>query len=198
VANWATLFRQKTRLPVVPAGVDPKSEWFTCTRYAARLPRVGCANRYRLSRQRTGEGASYQAVTYGGCIRCKIGAAHAAGLPTPTETSTMDESTTTTTNGLKDAATTARVEQRRKRNANAKRKSRQRAKLAAHKHPTGPAAEPLAHPQDVGKQARRLTQSAPGRALAPDQISTAAELLELAGYTVKSVRTPAGLFLQVI
>lgn len=35
------------------------------------------------------------------------------------------------------------------------------------------------------------------RALQPSQISTAAELLELAGYTVKSVRTPAGLFLQV-
>lgn len=35
------------------------------------------------------------------------------------------------------------------------------------------------------------------RVLHPDQIATAAELLTLAGYTVESVRTPAGEFLRV-
>ena len=35
------------------------------------------------------------------------------------------------------------------------------------------------------------------RVLNPDQIATAAELLTLAGYTVESIRTPAGEFLRV-
>jgi hypothetical protein len=82
MANWATMFRQRTRLPVA---VDPRAELFRCVRLDATLARTACANRHRLAQGSTSEGISDQAVTYGTCRDCPIGAAHAQGKPTPRE-----------------------------------------------------------------------------------------------------------------
>lgn len=214
MSNWATLYRQPTRLPVLSPGVDPRTEWFHCDRYAANLPRTACANRHRLSKQRTGNGAAYGAVTFGGCLHCAIGKAHAAGLPTPLETTTMDETSTTTTNGhaIKQwpertcgrchkkfqpatarerrcaACTKAAAEQPKRQRGKAP------AKLRAGRR-VGPAAATVVTSTD-GTTWKQSATPAP-RALHPDQIATAAELLTLAGYTVESVRTPAGELLRV-
>lgn len=223
MANWATLFRQKTRLPVVPVGVDPRSEWFHCKRYDARLPRVSCANRYKLSQARTGEGAAYTAITYGGCLRCRVGAAHAAGLPTPTET-TMDETTTSTTNGhaVKQwpERTCGRCHKKFQPATARERRCAACTKEAAEqpKRRRGKAAGPAklrggrrketfadgtvtVRTSADGKWTQKVPVLPPvgpvTRPLHPDQIATAAELLTLAGYTVESVRTPAGEFLRV-
>jgi hypothetical protein len=211
LANWATLYRVPTRLPVVQPGTDPRSEWFRCDRYQARLPRTDCANRYRLSQQRTGDGASYTAISYGGCVRCHVGAAHAAGLPTPMET-TMEETSTVTTNGhaskqwpertcgrchKKFQPATARERRcaacTKEAAEQPKRRRGQPAKLRAGRRGVAAAAVTPAPSNGAPKP---VSVPRP-RTLMPDQIATAAELLTLAGYTVESVRTPAGEFLRV-
>jgi hypothetical protein len=216
VSNWATLYRQKTRLPVVPAGVDPRSTWFHCTRYDAQLPRVSCANRYKLSQQRTGDGAAYVAISYGGCLGCRVGAAHAAGLPTPQGTNMDETSTVTTTNGhaskqwpertcgrcrkkfqpatARERRCTACTKEAAEQPKRARGKGRAPAKLHAGRRGNGVSTTSTTEPSNGTPK----PVSAPtARVLNPDQIATAAELLTLAGYTVESVRTPAGEFLRV-
>lgn len=261
VANWATLYRQPSRLPVVPVGTDPRADWFRCDRYECRLPKASCANRYRLSKQRTREGLAYQAVQYGGCAGCNVGAAHAAGLPTPPFLpapgppaldskghTSMDDIAITPTNGhptrawpertcakckqkftpltarerrcttCADGATTgcprpvasgtatvasAAAPKRRGQSAAAKKPARGR---------RGNGAVPIAVQPEVADLAQVVTPPNSGPAWQPkplsatstrgvlreSQIATASELLELAGYKVQTVRTPAGEFLRVL
>jgi hypothetical protein len=249
--NWATLFTQRSRLPTVPAGVDPRTDWFHCEKYAANLTRVACINRHKLARGRTQDGLSYQATLYGGCHRCAIGAAHAAGLPTPSfqlpaqsSGGHMEESTMTTpTNGhairtwpdrtcakCKQSFTPQTARERRcaectaaapapKAGAAPKRRGRPKAspKLARSSRGNGtsahqtvangraPAAFVDVAPSEVvttpnGKSwtPKPLSATTNSGVLKPSQIATASELLELAGYKVQTVHTPAGEFLRVL
>jgi hypothetical protein len=242
VANWATLYRQVSRLPVIPPGTDPRADWFKCERYRARLPKTDCANRHRLSKQRTGDGASYQAVQYGGCAHCNVGAAHAAGLPTPAfdaptpairRTTSMDD-IVTAPNGTNGHALTqfsertcarckasfqpktarerlcsgcaAQLYQRRSAGKPAPAKAAP-AKAANKRNgkPLRPVKVAKVPPAEVvtssaGKTWEPKPIGAPSGhgALRPSQIATATELLELAGYKVQTVHTPAGEFLRVL
>jgi hypothetical protein len=218
MSNWATLYRQPSRLPVLSPGMDPRADWFTCSRYRARLPKTDCANRHRLSKQRTGDGASYVAVTYGGCVGCKIGAAHAAGLPTPMEITNMDEQITPTTNGTPVTNGHAARSFEPRTCARCKKKFEPKTARERRCVTCSAAAEGKQHPlRGRGGRARTkprlnvrpagallapaapLPVAAPAKpaVLRPEQIATAAELLQLAGYTVESIRTPAGEFLRV-
>ncbi|HEV7717141.1 MAG TPA: hypothetical protein VGO53_16200 [Steroidobacteraceae bacterium] len=213
MSNWATLHTQPSQLPQLPAGTDPRTDWFTCKAFACKLPKQGCANRYRLAQGRTSDGLSYEAVTYGACRNCPIGAAHAAGLPTPTEQGTSMEESITTTNGngtnghaakhYKDricgkckrafSPTTATERRCRACTAEAKPLPARRAARNGVKGRRPAAGIRLGSLDPSGIPPAR----AEPRVLHERQIATATELLEIAGFTVRAIRTPAGEFLQV-
>lgn len=221
MANWATLYSQPSRLPTVPPGSDPREDWFRCERYSANLPRVACANRHRLSKQRTQDGIAFQATLYGGCANCSIGAAHAAGKPTPLLQiaaksqrghTSMNDIATTQPNGhaahawpdrtcakckKRFAPKTARERRCSECTAAARKpatRSKPAAKLAGHRRGGGALASGnIGISLDGGNGSPKST-GVPK----PSQIASAAELLELAGYKVQAVHTPAGEFLRVL
>lgn len=202
MANWATIFRQSTRLPVLPAGVDPRTDWFYCEPFQCKLPKTGCANRHRLSQQRTTDGISYQAVTYGACRNCNVGAAHARGDPTPpfaTELTTMTEATTATPTTEKPEATNGRL----KPLVKAKPKPRHKPKRPARKMVPAPPAM-LSRRADGTTWVKPTAASMPPngtRASTPqnghDPLITAYDWLEMGGYSVTRIYTPGGEFLRV-
>lgn len=225
MSNWATLFTQKSKLTQLSAGTDPRSDWFHCKAFACKLPKTGCANRYRLAQGRTSDGLSYEAVTYGACRTCPIGAAHAAGLPTPTlQGTSMEELISTTSNGnghpttkhykdrtcgkCKQAFSPTTPTERRCKQCTAEAKPvparrpvrgalkvrRPRTQFGLARAKSAGTAPP-APPATASTPAPARTH--PTGVLHERQIATATELLEIAGFTVRAIRTPAGEFLQV-
>jgi len=244
------MYRQASRLPMVPVGSDPRADWFKCERYDCRLPKVGCVNRYRLARQRTQDGPTYEAVQFGGCHRCHVGAAHAAGLPTPPFNlaapapthqghTSMEETTSIPTNGhparvwpertcarCKEKFTPHTARERRcsscvaasgapSASAVPKRRGRPRGpakKVGRGRRGNGAVHVPTASLVGVSSaseiatapstgptwQPKPLSATSKSGVLKPSQIATATELLELAGYKVTTVHTPAGEFLRVL
>ena len=188
MANWATLYRQPSKLTVLSPAADPKAEWFRCDRFACRLPKTSCVSRYKLSQGSTREGLSYEAVTYGACRKCVIGAAHARGEPTPQEERVME---TIETNGVNGKTLSDR-------------------RCVTCKSPFIP--QPPNRKQcdsckatKTGKPARRVARA---KVVLPKlkpvvaaevrkQHASAVEVLELAGYKVQVLSTPAGVLLKV-
>jgi hypothetical protein len=213
MANWATMYSQRTRLPVLPRGVDPKTDWFYCKPFACRLPKTGCANRHRLSKQRTTEGISYQAVTYGACRNCNVGAAHARGEPTPLfmEATTMTDEVTTNGSTWPDrkcavpkcgkifhplTALQRRcpecIETQPAARSRAKAKRKPARRMAAVR-----SAEPVLTQAEQNELVEQMQAAAAAPTNGHDPMVSAYDLLEMAGYSVTRIRTPSGELLRV-
>lgn len=200
MANWATIYTQRTRLPIA---ADPFAELFKCERFAAKLTKTSCANRHRLSKGRTRQGLSDKAVTYGACTHCPVGKAHVRGEPTPADQ--FAEDTTT-------------MEEHSQQQQPEPKEYPQRICLRG-QHPFQPAngtqrgcpdkncrekyGAPT--PAKTSKPPKRRRAShqpavdAPAKhGAVPDGVVTSpAELLELAGFIVRVINTPGGQLLQV-
>lgn len=212
MANWATMHRQPTKLPVLPRGVDPRTDWFYCEPFRCKLPKTGCANRHRLSKQRTAEGASYQAVTYGACRQCNVGESHARGEPTPLfqEATTMTDETTTNASTWPDrkcavpkcgkmfqptAARQWRCPECMQSETAARRRSKPKRKPVRRPAPSQPDA--VLTMDEQAEIAERIHEATASPTNGHDSMVSAFDLLEMSGYTVTRIRTPGGVLLRV-
>lgn len=204
MTNWATLRPQKSRLPMPD---DPFAETFRCERLAATLPRTQCANRYDKAQARTKKGAIDRRVTqFGPCRGCPVGLAHSTGGPThmpvklalrvlPSE----QEAIVSTTEPAREYA--ERLCHRGKHkfkptNATARACDDPECKS---KHAGATPARAKAASKAARRAARRaaVPKAVPAIA-APTKFASPAELLELAGFKVRVLRTPSGDLLQVL
>lgn len=187
-------------------------EVFSCVPYASRLPRSSCAARWRAAnaarRSIRGNDAlahakATQAFFY--CIGCDVGAAHARGetpanapavvielkkpdpafAPAAEEDSVADK-TCTECGKTFEGATSARYCSDDCRGA---------ARVAARRAAVGRGRHAAARKRATAK--RELANELDALVERRSDVDGARELLELAGYSVREIRTPAGVMLFI-
>lgn len=201
MANWATRYTQKSRLPVA---ANPIAELFHCERMACKLTRTACVNRFQLAQGKTRDGLSDIAVTYGACRTCDVGAANARGGPMtePAETTIMTS----------EVPPRIYEERRCRRGLHMFRPTSARDRACADqdcksKHAQAPAPAPARPAKGNGRKLGRVVHRIRGPVRAEPvaapaaelrtAVASPAELLELAGFSVREIRTPSGVLLQV-
>lgn len=195
MSNWATLTRQRTRLPVA---ADPRAELFHCDRLDCTLTRTACANRHTLAQGRTRDGLSDQAVTYGACVGCPVGQAHLRGDTTPVNQFAED------TRAMQEHSEPSTEPQELQQPQQQHSKDYPERTCMRGRHPFKPTNGTQRGCPDKNCRDRYGGTAAVADGVAAKHAPTAAsafaspaELLEFVGFTVRVIDGPGGQFLHV-